>query len=238
VSAAEQIPSVAWSDAGWVPAVGDEMGTFTGTSSDDIFTGGSDADTATGRGAGNDSLSGNGGNDILVGNSGTDTLNGGDGDDYLASGDASPSFGQYNYPNTSLDSGTEQDTLIGGAGADQIEAGYGDNVDGGSDGLFGDTLWISFLGAPSGITADFSQFSQTFGGGSIKDVENASWIQGSNYDDYITAADRSIGYEVYGTVLGMGGNDHLVAGFNTHTMDGGDGDDIVDGRNSYYESST
>ena len=32
----------------------------------------------------------------------------------------------------------------------------------------------------------------------------------------------------------MGGNDTLVAGYYTYALEGGDGDDLVDGRNSQY----
>jgi Ca2+-binding RTX toxin-like protein len=206
---------------------------FTGTGGNDIWTGGSGDETATGAG-GNDTLSGNGGNDRIFGNAGADTINGGDGDDYLASADPSDGFGTYGAQATSLDTGAEYDTLTGGNGSDRIAAGYGDNVDGGADGSYGDYLYISFLGAPSGITFDGSLATQTIGGGTIQGIENLSWIQGSNYDDYINAADRSYGYTDFTTVLGMGGNDHLIAGYYTDMMDGGDGNDLVDGRNSQY----
>ncbi|MBV9526954.1 calcium-binding protein, partial [Sphingomonas sp.] len=212
------------------------MPTFTGTNGNDIWTGGSSDDYARG-GAGNDTLSGGDGNDHLAGEAGRDTLNGGNGDDALASGPVQADWdnGYYvYYEEASLDTGTERDTISGGAGDDHIWAGYGDNVDGGANGYEGDYFSISFLGAPSGITADFSLASQTIGGGVIKDVENLVWVQGSNFDDTINAEDRSFGYSTFGTVLGMGGNDHLIAGYYTGTLDGGDGDDIVDGRNSQY----
>ena len=206
---------------------------FTGTCGNDIWTGGSADDTATG-GGGNDTLSGGGGNDQLAGNSGADTLSGGDGDDHLASHDPSPGFGQWGAQNTSLDIYTEVDNLVGGAGSDWLYAGYGDNVDGGDGGSYGDYLHISFLGASSGVTVDFSLLSQTIGGGTIQNVENFSWVQGSNFDDYIIAEDRSGGYSDFNEVYGMGGNDHLVAGYYSWILDGGEGNDIVDGRGSQY----
>ena len=170
------------------------MPNFNGTSGDDIFTGGSGDDTAVGNG-GNDALSGAGGNDLLVGGTGSDTLNGGDGDDRLYSDLESPPYSlpYYGNPYTPplLDTGTEHDILNGGDGSDRIFAGYGDDVDGGADGSFGDYLFISFLGAPAGITVDFGLTTQTVGGATITGIENISWVQGSNYNDVINV--RSTG---------------------------------------------
>ena len=116
-----------------------------------------------------------------------DTLDGGDGNDSLYSADYAGNFNipYYNNPYTPplLDTGSEVDTLIGGAGDDRLFAGYGDNVDGGANGYAGDYLYISFQGAPTGVTADFRQATQVIGGGTITGIENVSWVQGSNYDD-------------------------------------------------------
>jgi Ca2+-binding RTX toxin-like protein len=213
------------------------MATFNGSPGDDIFTGGADPDTAEGNG-GNDRLSGNGGNDVLAGGDGADELDGGDDSDTLYSGVKSPAFNlpYYNNPYTPpvLDTGTEVDILRGGAGSDRLFAGYGDHVDGGANGYAGDYLYISFLGATSGVTADFRLASQVIGGGTITGIEYISWVQGSNYDDDITLPGYTGGYSDFGAVFGMGGNDRLVAGYETGTLDGGDGNDIVDGRNSQY----
>jgi Ca2+-binding RTX toxin-like protein len=130
----------------------------------------------------------------------------------------------------SLDIYAEHDIINGEAGSDNIYAGYGDDVDGGSDGFDGDSLFISFLGASSGITVDFSLATQTIGGGTITGIENLRWVQGSDFDDTINAADNAPHYAGGNYVLGMGGNDHLIAGYYTYVMDGGDGDDLVDGR--------
>jgi Ca2+-binding RTX toxin-like protein len=213
------------------------MPNLNGTSGDDLFTGGSEADTLVGNG-GNDSLSGGGGNDLLVGGAGMDTLNGGDGEDKLYSAEESPPFNipYYNNPWTApvLDTGTERDTLNGGLGSDRLFAGYGDNVDGGDNGSYGDYLYISFMGASSGVVADFRLKTQVIGGGTITGIENVSWVQGSNYDDDINVGSSSYGYSDFTAVFGMGGNDKLVAGYYTGVLYGGDGNDIVDGRNSQY----
>ena len=217
------------------------MANFTGTGGDDIFTGGIEADTASG-GGGNDSLSGGDNNDILAGDAGSDTLEGGEGEDRLYSASISPPFSlpYYNNPYTPpvLDTGSEVDTLIGGAGSDSLFAGYGDHVDGGTGGSYGNYLYISFLGAPSGVTADFRLVSQTIGGGTITGMENISWVQGSNFDDDINVGSYSNnGYSNFTAVFAMGGNDRLVAGYYTGVLDGGDGDDIVDGRPSQYQQA-
>jgi Ca2+-binding RTX toxin-like protein len=218
------------------------MAMFNGTADDDVFTGGTGADTAYGNG-GNDSLSGDGSSDILVGGGGEDVLDGGAGDDKLYSGDESPPFNQpyYGNPYTPpvLDAGAAVDTLVGGAGSDRLFAGYGDNVDGGTDGGYGgDYLYISFLGATIGVTADFRQVTQVIGGGTITGVENISWVQGSNFaDDINVGSYANNGYSDFTAVFGMGGNDRLVAGYYTGVLFGGDGDDIVDGRGSQYLQS-
>lgn len=214
------------------------MAGFTGSGAGDIFTGGVDSDQALGNG-GNDTLTGNGGSDNLAGNAGADSLDGGDGDDWLYSGDRSGSFNLPYYGNSFtppvLDTGTEADSLIGGAGDDRLFAGYGDFVDGGGNGYTGDYLYISFLGAPSGISADFRQVSQTIGGAVIANIDNISWVQGSNFNDSINVGNSSAnGYSDFTAVFGAGGNDHLVAGYYTGVLYGEDGDDVVDGRGSQY----
>jgi Ca2+-binding RTX toxin-like protein len=200
------------------------------TSGNDTLNGTSNADTIQGL-AGNDTISGLGGNDTLAGNAGADTIDGGDGNDTIYSNNVS---GAASYPSTMpvLDTGTEVDTLRGGAGDDTLYAGYGDNVDGG-DGI--DYLYISFQGATSGIHFDLSLGTQTIGGGTITNIEGVPWLQGSNYDDYVNL--NTSGASPYGNstvVMGMGGNDTLIAGYYTSILDGGDGNDILDGRASQY----
>jgi Ca2+-binding RTX toxin-like protein len=213
------------------------MVAFSGSSADDIFTGSLDNDQALG-GAGNDKLSGADGSDTLTGNSGADTLDGGAGDDLLYSGDASPAF-NLPYPSNpyvlpQADTGSERDSLIGGDGSDRIFAGYGDHVDGGPGGSYGDYLYISFMGAPSGVTADFGLASQTIGGALITSIENISYVQGSQFADNLNARSTGTGYSDFNAVSGMGGNDTLTAGYYTGSLFGDEGDDFVDGRPSQY----
>jgi len=216
------------------------MSSFSGTPGDDIFTGGIDNDTAIG-GAGNDKLTGADGAEVLVGGAGADTLDGGTGDDLLFGGDAPAPYNSY-YPGDAyivarLDTGRDVDTLTGGDGSDSFFAGYGDFVDGGANGSYGDYLYISFLGATAGVTADFRLSTQTIGGGVITGIENISYIQGSQFGDNINAATSYAGgYSSFATVTGMDGNDTLTAGYYTGSLFGDAGDDVVDGRPSQYLS--
>jgi Ca2+-binding RTX toxin-like protein len=212
------------------------MTDFTGGNGDDSFVGSETSDTATG-GGGSDTLIGNGGNDDLAGDDGGDYLEGGAGDDTLYSGFRTTAFNSPYYGNSwtapILDTGIEVDTLLGGDGSDTIFAGYGDNVDGGSNGSYGDSLYISLMGATAGVAVDFGLASVTIGGGTITGIENVNWVEGSNFDDDITMGSGN-GYGSFAPVFGMGGNDRLVAGYYTGTLWGGDGNDIVDGRGSQY----
>jgi Ca2+-binding RTX toxin-like protein len=189
--------------------------------------------------SGNDTLNGTSGDDTIAGGAGADVIDGGAGSDTIYSGDVSPaySFPYYGNPYTPpvLDHGTEVDTITGGDGSDTIFAGYGDNVDGGANDYVGDKLFISFQGATSGVTFDGHLSTQVIGGGTITGIENISWVEGSNYDDYIDAgSDTNTGYSDRAVVEGMAGNDTLIAGYYTALLDGGDGNDILDGRNGQY----
>lgn len=198
------------------------MTTFVGSKAADTFTGSDANDTIDGNG-GKDTLKGGGGNDTITGGAGSDTLSGGDGDDRIASADFS-----------GLDTGTERDVIDGGAGSDRISIGYGDSADGGEGGSYGDYLFISFLGAPKGISFDLSKGTQTIGGGTITGFENLSLVEGSNFDDVLSGADLSGGYTDFTTIRGMGGNDHIIGGYYTVSMDGGDGDDTIDIGSAIY----
>jgi Ca2+-binding RTX toxin-like protein len=207
---------------------------LSGGDGDDVFQGSETANQATGNG-GNDMLFGNGGNDILTGGVGHDRLEGGTGNDSLYSDVALgifavPEYHSTNYIIPQLDRGSDIDILIGGDGDDLLSAGFGDHVDGG-DG--NDTLYISFMAATSGVTADFGQPTVVVGGGTITGIDDIGWIEGSNFDDHITVGLGSP-YANFGPIFGMGGNDHLVAGYYTGALFGGSGNDIVDGRDSQY----
>ncbi len=135
------------------------------------------------------------------------------------------------------DTGTEVDFLSGGDGRDVIYAGYGDTVSGGNSpaGAPGDVLHLSLMGAASGVTANFTGATLTIGGGTISGIETIGWIQGSNFDDNLTfAANTPQGTYDFTIVYAMGGNDTITAGYYTSFIDGGDGNDVLDGRLSQY----
>ena len=204
----------------------------------DLVKAGSGNDAVDG-GAGNDFLYGEGGNDVIAGGDGADLLDGGDGDDTLYSGQQSPAFNSPNGLNPPflplLDTGTAVDTLVGGAGNDRIFAGYGDHVDGGSNDVAGDTLYISFQGASTGVTFDDSLATQTIGGATITGIEKVAWVEGSNFDDVLMGGNSPTSGGLP-PIFGMGGNDHIIARYYSGNLYGGDGNDIVDARNSGYSS--
>ncbi len=195
--------------------------------------GGSGNDTMTGTAAG-DILEGGAGNDTIAGGGGADTINGGDGSDTLFSAEAYASFGYpYSIPylnNPTLDTGSEADTLNGGAGTDYLFAGFNDRVDGGTE---EDVLYLSLMGASSGVTLDFRQAVVANGTGTIRGIEGVGWLQGSNYADDITLS-YSGAYAPGAVVYAMGGNDRVIADSRTSMIFGDDGDDFLDGRLSQY----
>ncbi|MEO8141395.1 MAG: FG-GAP-like repeat-containing protein [Sphingomicrobium sp.] len=173
--------------------------------------------------SGNDTLYGNANAEVISGLGGADVIYGEDGGDSLASYGVDPStFG-------SSDSFTDQDRLYGGNGSDTLYAGYGDIVDGGTNSAEIDTLHLNLLGAPVGVTVDFRQSVIVIGGGTISGIENLGSVVGSNFADTINAGNVPNANGGYTVVLGMGGNDSLIAGSYTSSMDGGDGDDTLDG---------
>ena len=72
------------------------------------------------------------------------------------------------------------------------------------------------------------------GGGTITGFEGLSWVEGSNFGDQLNLQDPGASYRDFTQVYGVGGNDTITAGWYTGWMDGGDGDDLVDGRPSHY----
>jgi len=194
-------------------------------------------------GSGNDVLAGGAAGDMLVGGAGADTIDGGAGDDFLFSGTAPAGSLRTNPLAQSLDTLADHDVLRGGDGNDFIFAGYGDDVDGGSQTYGGgDALAISFMGATSGVTADFrllaTQSSITIGGGTITGVEEVDAIEGTNFDDFLAAYSGGSGAAHGGNIYGRGGNDHIIAsyysGASFDAIYGGDGDDVLDGSPSQY----
>jgi Ca2+-binding RTX toxin-like protein len=219
---------------------------FMGTDGSDVMTGTAGDDKLSG-GAGNDTITGDDGNDLLSGDAGADMIDGGGGDDIIYSGEISPPFERPFFGNNpdfvqpALDTGTEVDTLAAGDGDDHIFAGYGDSVDGGAESFWGDTLFLSLMGASSGVTVDFRDLANdgtiALGGGTIQDIETVGWVEGSNFDDVIHGADIGLDpFSQFAPIFGRGGDDHLIAGQATGNIYGGDGNDTIesDYNGGYY----
>ena len=192
----------------------------------------------------NNTVNGGAENDVIIGNGGSDTLSGGGGDDQIFSYTLDALFPGFLSPGISYDIFADIDRLNGGAGDDYMFAGYGDFVDGGTSSSFGDRLFISFQGATSGVQADFrilrSQGSITIGGGTITNIQNIGYLEGSDFDDFLVPIDTY--YPSGGSVYGRGGNDHIIAdyygGWGGSGLHGGEGDDILDARPSQYGAAT
>ena len=130
----------------------------------------------------------------------------------------------------SLKTGTEVDTLVGGAGDDFHLRRLRRHVDGGDQSQFGgDSLYISFQGATSGVTADFRLDTQVIGGGTIIGIENIKWVEGSEYGAYINTQSANASWYLGGAIVaGMGGDDTIISGTFDGLVDGGDGNDFID----------
>lgn len=83
------------------------------------------------------------------------------------------------------------------------------------------------------MTADFGSATLTIGGGVIKNVEMAGWVQGSDYNDDFNMR-NSGGYGGGDVVFAGKGDDRVVAGYYTSNIFGEDGNDFLDGRPSQY----
>jgi Ca2+-binding RTX toxin-like protein len=222
---------------------------YQGNDGNDVSSGAAGADSLDGNagddrldgGSGDDLLDGGDGNDVLTGGAGKDGLTGGNGDDILFSDAADPLFQGNFQSGTSYDVLAEPDTLNGGAGNDVLFAGYGDSLDGGSNDAYGDKLYISFMGATAGVSADFrllyTQGSVTIGGGTITGIEEVVFIEGSNFGDTLVGA-SSTSYPTGNTIYGRGGNDTIIAGYYAgwagSALYGGDGDDVIDLTGAVY----
>lgn len=200
------------------------MTTYIGTAGDDLYTGGKFGDSIDGAG-GDDTLDGAAGSDRIQGGEGADILHGGDDGDMLASFkvDSPPGI-----LGASLDAGDEHDILDGGAGADTIAAGYGDDIDGGAGANW---LLLNLGGATSGVTADFNDLidgPMTIGGGVIQNIQYLGLVQGSSYDDVLTAR---TGFAISGgSIRGAEGNDSIVGGSGSDILYGDAGNDTIDAR--------
>ena len=210
--------------------------TIQGLEGDDTLLGSDGDDWLRGL-AGDDFLDGGAGGDALIGGPGDDTLLGGDGDDNLIGRDGNDWL-EGGAGNDTLVSGSGSIFLDGGDGVDQLHLspGFGDGLihgGAGHDNLFVDTrdsVVLTMTGA---------------GAGSISSADGTVIFDG--IDDYfmargdhlVDASALSEGVEVYfdaysarpdlygdSTLLGGSGDDVFR---NGHFVDGGAGDDTLQG---------
>ena len=182
----------------------------------DTLDGGDGADTATG-GSGDDAVLGGGGDDSLDGGGGADTLEGSVGDDRLLGGAGLDA----------LRGGDGNDTLIGGAPG-LIGADGDDNLKGeaGNDTLAGDAGDDTLDGGPG---------ADTIAGGDGDDTVNyeAVFVSVSvSFDDLANDGAALEMDDVRSDVENMRGGrfgDDLAGDARSNRLDGGPGEDYVDG---------
>ena len=182
-------------------------------STDDVFDGGLGDDNINGRdgndtllgGSGNDTLVGDNGNDILDGGTGTDVINGGNGNDILRGG-------------TGID-----DTLKGGEGDDIYQFYLGD----------GNTI-LNNLDTSTGV--DTLQFMEgiVFNDISVTRDGNHLYLTVNSTGDVITVQDafHSSNSYILDRVTFQDGTSWNWTTLQTLTLQGTDGDDIIQGFSS------
>ena len=149
-----------------------------------------------------DYLYGGPGNDVLKGKAGNNTLYGGDGDDVLIGG-------------------ADMDIMDGGPGDDSFFPGPGINQVTGGDG--DDTIY--YMGNPISeegafINLNDGDVNHTFGLDSVEEIEN---VYGTPYNDIIITSGS-----LDNVILGLNGNDTLVAFGGYDNLIGGEGNDTYD----------
>lgn len=165
-------------------------------------------------GPGNDLLNGGSGNDEIYGRGGNDRIFGMGGNDYLVDG-------------------AGDDFISGGTGNDMISLGSGNNIVDGGPGLdvLGD---LDFRNSTTGVYLPFGSKPMTFetesGTQTVRGVESAGFVYGSQFDDVSTPGNWPAGGV---GIFGLGGND-VLSGTGIW---GGEGNDTITGvgaRNDLY----
>jgi len=210
VPAAQAAPSMCFGHAA----------TVLGTGGDDTLTGTGGRDVISGR-AGSDTINGGGGADLICGDDGNDTLSGGRGADSVTGDDG-------------------EDHVIGGSGADDLSGGGQCYCDGK---LGGDT--VSYENARAPVNVNLASRIAT--GQGTDNIIDFAEIRGSDYADTLRGGPNSSGGivihggagadAIYGApsgalvdiLYGDSGNDQVHARGGTGTLEGGPGDDLLDG---------
>ena len=228
----------------------------TGFATDDGLYGGAGADRLRGE-RGGDLLQGNTGADTLEGGAGGDVIYGGQDNDFIRigvsdvlAGDDGRDFAQGNRGDDSILGQGTGDTLLGGQGADTIDgAGFlngnlGDDVifgrngsdtilgEGGNDRIEGE-IDIDFIDGGDGDDIITTQRADTVLGGLGNDTvtsHGGAQVRGGDGHDVVRGAGRLLGEE---------GDDTLQADTdNVGILDGGNGNDLVEGGREFGRAET
>ena len=219
-----------------IEGAADQSVTYGADGLDDLLFGGDGNDTIHGQ-FGDDTIDGGAGDDVLFGGAGNDVIIGGPGDDLMYGGDGADTF--------VLQDGFGNDTIFGGEGGidwDVIDA----------TALTADSTVI-FTGQEAGIlsngtdSATFHEIEQiSLGAGDdlvdASATSGAGDIYGGAGDDTIiggSGADNLYGGDGDDLIILGGGADKIYGGagadtirvadnFNGTTIDGGDGNDLLD----------
>ena len=161
---------------------------------------------------GANALGGGGGNDLLEAGLGADSLSGGDGDDTLFGGDGADSL-YGNFHNDLLYGQAGNDLLFGGEGDDTLIGGLGDDLlDGGKFSYYTDIA--SYATATKAVKVDLA----IIGGQAIAGA----------------GTDTLVGIEgLTGSVF----NDRLFGNAERNVLEGGAGDDLLNGRDGIDTAS-
>lgn len=213
-----------------------------GAGRDELYGGSGDDDIRAGAGndyveggAGDDTILGESGNDQLSGGEGSDTMDGGSGKD-LVKGDAGDDNVSGGAGNDIVDGGDGNDFVVGNTGDDRMIGGLGDDIlvwnDGeGSDVMSGndgrDTIVVNDSAARGdnfilGKNAESKAFFERVG------------LDGQPIGNFTLTVDTAEIFDVNGT----GGNETFIVNDLTGTgvlevqFDGGEGNDLLDGRNT------
>ena len=188
-------------------AVGDiitNIENIEGSAHNDLLTGDGNANKLAG-GAGDDRLFGGEGNDELNGDAGSDYLNGGDGNDEL-NGDAGDDYLYGGDGNDILNGGEGNDYLIGGEGADILDGGTEE-----------DSAAYFSISSGKGVRVDLSNTGQQ------KDFDETHGFLSNNNEaegDILSNIENIIGSDY---------NDWLTGDGNANIINGGKGDDRLEG---------
>ena len=188
--------------------------TIVGTAGSDVIVG-TAGDDVIFAGAGDDTVDGLAGNDIVCGGGGRDTIDGGDGDDRL--------YGFSNLENAdagdTMNGGAGDDFLDGGPGDDDLAGGTGDDHLAGGEADSDDVL----AGGPGDDLLVGEGGIDTLSYATSSAAVSASLTTNSATGD---GTDELFDFE---NVIGSPFDDTLVGDSGANTIQGLDGDDVLDG---------